>query len=1333
VSEILGAGDSTFGKNITSIVDSPPIPHVSGLGDQITGYYYKILPFDAFGSGDLFNVTDNQGDLERVLVYPHGYNNQNKNGYMGPVFSTTEDAIPGPVIDLDGDTSFKNYFLNWKLPDSQFDLSNNLVLTSPNDISHYEIWQSESDHLFFGSRNTALSEQENLSGYRKVTGSLVSTGPIPNEINDPALGITNATNIFNVSASSPSIQVNHQGEPNDKRYFWVRSVDHAGNKGPFTGKSNLHLNNGNNVLGLDLVLGQAKTTDIADFEQNITEAFPNNIALVPNNPFKDNNPSAGQISWDQHFLYHEGEGYVIGAGTASNLDQYVYWSSTGRVPTHSQDIVELSSDQSGHLGLGQFGGGSSLLTSDISNPLRNIKYSGAYDTSTYHPAGEGVKGQNQDSERPSLLGEVGDYIIARNSLGTATPMWHAFANALIGSAHIQEAAITNAKIHNLTADKIRSAEIFGQDIEVGGTGQVRSAGFGGLHSIDQFGKQQQGFAISGDGTFVFQTEVGKLFFEEDELTIHGNIRQKDGSELTVMNMTAEPNVFAYEERSDGVYVPQSSISISSIVARFNNSDVTSNEVRFRMEDPSRNQIFGYNNHTAGVYNTNGFSYNPSADFDVSTQTATASFKCGDKETSTVGFDTIIHGNDNVADFQSVVIFASGVGTSTEYSTTVSMLSDGAKGPTGRSPVYRGVWKDFETPGNSSTPAVNYFGIEDGANSAEELRGDVVYNTADTSYYIAIKNNTNKRPDLNSSIWKEFGAQFESVATNLLLADNAVITHSLTMGSSDSNNPAANGAGGEITSSSFAGAFNNALTNYLPTENYSTPGFRLQKSATSPYHVALDVGGPNSYFRYSSISDKVEIKGSFINNTVSENINISDVTATDSQATFIGGGYNNEIHEDPNNTYNSLGSSIVGGAFNDITGRFSFIGNGYNNSVGDNFSAIVAGYNNSMPEVDINNAGANIIGAGLNNKIDGGSTQAILAGDENVISYDKNDSTYLQNGGLINFEFSLLNKNILGDRTNHVSLQLSNTWTANGDSWFPATTATGTTLSNWSDSFYIQSLFLVGNRINNWIFSPDLGWIFLRPDGSNIYKEVANSNSSGVWVWVQNVVGFSGWNFFSRSGVKTNVSYFQSQHIDNASDLGSWQDGEGILMFQIVQNQAKYFGLIKNSNSAIFYAELTGWQVGDPLSYASSTPPSIGDIDGDGIADSLDNTPAIRLRGIRQPGGAINWYVYVIFTNASLTHAKLYVSGSAQYSGSLQDSDTLSSQNSYKVGDFSSSSISNNINGYSNYAYFRFPVSSDNGSSYTNSQTIESIEVAIPTVGSTAGNEASTYKHLYQSL
>jgi hypothetical protein len=76
---------------------------------------------------------------------------------------------------------------------------------------------------------------------------------------------------------------------NDRRYFWVRAVDHAGNKGPFTGAAALDgsYNYSDNVEGLELTLGQVKTTDIADFEQNITQTFPNTLALVPNNPFNN--------------------------------------------------------------------------------------------------------------------------------------------------------------------------------------------------------------------------------------------------------------------------------------------------------------------------------------------------------------------------------------------------------------------------------------------------------------------------------------------------------------------------------------------------------------------------------------------------------------------------------------------------------------------------------------------------------------------------------------------------------------------------------------------------------------------------------------------------------------------------------------------------------------------------------------------------------------------------------------------------------------------------------------------------------------------------------------
>lgn len=185
-----------------------------------------------------------------------------------------------------------------------------------------------------------------------------------------------------------------------------------------------------------------------------------------------------------------------------------------------------------------------------------------------------------------------------------------------------------------------------------------------------------------------------------------------------------------------------------------------------------------------------------------------------------------------------------------------------------------------------------------------------------------------------------------------------------------------------------------------------------------------------------------------------------------------------------------------------------------------------------------------------------------------------------------------------------------------------------------------------------------------------------------------------------------------------------------------------------------------------------------DIDGDGTANSTDNTPAIRLRGVRQSGGGIAWTVYAIFTNLSLTHARVYLSGSSQFSGSLQSTKTLSDQTAYKNCVFSASSISSRINGYPNnyeayvnwwsdllaaynsdsqgltkaawgenhwvtfgisenrfmprYAYFRFPVSTD-GINYTDSQTTESIEVLIPRPGANAGDEISQYLNQYEQI
>ena len=86
-------------------------------------------------------------------------------------------------------------------------------------------------------------------------------------------------------------------------------------------------------------------------------------------------------------------------------------------------------------------------------------------------------------------------------------MWHAFANALIGSAHIENAAITNAKIHNLTADKIRSAEIKGQDIQVGLGGGV-AVKLGALASMVLLILEKVLLLVETEASFLRRTTEG---------------------------------------------------------------------------------------------------------------------------------------------------------------------------------------------------------------------------------------------------------------------------------------------------------------------------------------------------------------------------------------------------------------------------------------------------------------------------------------------------------------------------------------------------------------------------------------------------------------------------------------------------------------------------------------------------------------------------------------------------------------------------------------------------------------------------------------------------------
>jgi hypothetical protein len=93
---------------------------------------------------------------------------------------------------------------------------------------------------------------------------------------------------------------------------------------------------------------------------------------------------------------------------------------------------------------------------------------------------------------------------------------------------------------------------------------------------------------------------------------------------------------------------------------------------------------------------------------------------------------------------------------------------GPTGPSGPGIVYRGEW----------SAAVQYF-------STAERRDVVLYSG---SYYVAKTTHTNSTPP-NTTNWEAFGATFTSIATGLLLTEDAFIKRTLTLGTNAAGNSA----------------------------------------------------------------------------------------------------------------------------------------------------------------------------------------------------------------------------------------------------------------------------------------------------------------------------------------------------------------------------------------------------------------------------------------------------------------------------------------------------------------------------------------------------------------
>ena len=120
------------------------------------------------------------------------------------------------------------------------------------------------------------------------------------------------------------------------------------------------------------------------------------------------------------------------------------------------------------------------------------------------------------------------FMIATNTNGSHDLAWNGLANAVIGTAYIQDAAINNAKISEVYADKIRTGSITSQTITLDSGGVLKSSG------VTNF-TDGVGFWLEGGGAPKFgigdlgNANNGYLKFESNLLTVKGTIQATAGT------------------------------------------------------------------------------------------------------------------------------------------------------------------------------------------------------------------------------------------------------------------------------------------------------------------------------------------------------------------------------------------------------------------------------------------------------------------------------------------------------------------------------------------------------------------------------------------------------------------------------------------------------------------------------------------------------------------------------------------------------------------------------------------------------------------------------------
>jgi len=158
-------------------------------------------------------------------------------------------------------------------------------------------------------------------------------------------------------------------------------------------------------------------------------------------------------------------------------------------------------------------------------------------------------GKRNPLVKPREKNVVGSVVVGRINLKpdfgfSVTSSWHAFANAVIGTAMIGDATIKTAHVNDLSADVLTSGEIHGHEIILGERKAIgEPVQFGSISSLDYLpggiNSTGTGFAIHGDGTFSFSSGAGgdplnpkkatSLSFDGEGLNLRGYLNQPDGT------------------------------------------------------------------------------------------------------------------------------------------------------------------------------------------------------------------------------------------------------------------------------------------------------------------------------------------------------------------------------------------------------------------------------------------------------------------------------------------------------------------------------------------------------------------------------------------------------------------------------------------------------------------------------------------------------------------------------------------------------------------------------------------------------------------------------------